>query len=232
MANAPLGCRDGTQKRRIVVVVGPKPKPGAQVADFGAVKKTLASRHLVRNARLAQGLLEWLGLVVGAVQHRKVAELLVLLALGGCAIGAQALDAGYGALGLVLLVVGIHHAHRLAFAQLAEQRLGKQLGIRANHVVGSTQDGAGGAVVLLQFDDLQRRKIHRQFFEVVQRGAAPAVDGLVVIPHRGEAGAICRIAAGQQLEHFVLRGVGVLVLVHQYMAHQPLPLLPDLLMIL
>ena len=36
-----------------------------------------AARHFVGNLRLAQRLLEHLGLVVGAVQHAKVAEFLV-----------------------------------------------------------------------------------------------------------------------------------------------------------
>jgi hypothetical protein len=81
---------------------------------------------------------------------------------------------------------------------------------------------------LLQSNDFERRKLDRQFLQVVQRGAAPAVDGLVVVAHRGEAGLIGRVAAHQQLEHFVLGGVGVLVLVHQHMAHQALPLAPYL----
>jgi hypothetical protein len=65
--------------------------------------------------------------------------------------------------------------------------------------------------------------VHRQLLQVVQRGAAPAVDALVVVAHGGEAATL----AHQQLEHFVLRGVGVLVFVHQHMAQQRLPLLRD-----
>jgi hypothetical protein len=61
---------------------------------------------------------------------------------------------------------------------------------------------------------LRVREVLRQFLQVVQRGAAPAVDGLVVVAHGGEAAAL----AHQQLEHLVLRGVGVLVFVHQHMA--------------
>jgi hypothetical protein len=53
-----------------------------------------------------------------------------------------------------------------------------------------------------------------RLLQVVQRRAAPAVDGLVVIAHGGKAAAFSH----QQLEHLVLRGVGVLVLVDQHMA--------------
>ena len=225
MANATLGCCHGAQKRRVVIIVAPQAKPRAQVADFGAVKKALATRYLVGNIGLAKRLLKRLGLVVGAVKQRKVAKLFVLFArLRQRPLCAQALDAGHGALGLVLFVVGVHYAHRLALAQFAEQRFGVKLGVGADHIVGGAQDGAGGAVVLLQRDDFERWKLDWQFPQVVQCGAAPAVDGLVVVAHGGEARFVGRVAAHQQLEHFILGGVGVLVLVHQHMAHQPLPL--------
>ena len=75
VANATLWCGDGPQKRRVVVVVGPKPKPSAQVANFGPIKKTGAARHLVRDLGFAKRLLQHARLVVGAVKHRKVAPL-------------------------------------------------------------------------------------------------------------------------------------------------------------
>ena len=43
VAYAALGRGDAAQKRRVVVVVHPQAQPGAQVADFGAVKKALAA---------------------------------------------------------------------------------------------------------------------------------------------------------------------------------------------
>ena len=228
VADAALGRGDGAHKGRVVIVIRPEAKPGAQVADFGAVKKALAARYLVGDVGLAQGFLEGFGLVVGAVQHGKVAELTVLLAVArDGAIGAQALDTRHGALGLVLFAVGVHHAHRLAFTQVAPQVLGEQLGVGADHIVGSTQNGRGGAVVLLQLDDLQGRKIHRQLAQVVQGGAAPAVDALVIIADGGEAGNVRRFSH-QQFQHRVLRGIGVLVLVHQHMAHLRLPAVPHL----
>jgi hypothetical protein len=141
--------------------------------------------------------------------------------LNGSVACADALYTGGHALGLVVFVVGRDHAHGLAFAQVAPQLFGVQLGVGANDVVGRTQDGAGGAVVLLQCNDLEGRVVQRQFLQVLQRGAAPAVDALVVVAHSGEAGAL----AHQQFEQLVLGGVGVLVLVNQHMAHLLLPAL-------
>ncbi len=219
VAHAALRRGDGAQKGRVVVVVDPQAKPGAQVADLGAVKERRAARDLVGDVGLAQRLLERLGLVVGAVQDGEV--LPGRRRVGG---GAQRLDARHGALGLVLLVVAGHHAHRLALAQFAEQRLGEQLGVRPDDVVGRAQDGRGGAVVLLQLDDLELRKVLRQLLQIVQRGAAPAVDALVVVAHGGEA----RAFAHQEFQQLVLRGVGVLVFIDQHMAQQALPFLAHL----
>jgi hypothetical protein len=70
-------------------------------------------------------------------------------------------------------------------------------------------------------------KVQRQAPQVVQRGAAPAIDRLVVVAHRGEAGA----RADQQLQHFILRGIGVLVFVHQHVAELRLPLLAHFRMV-
>ena len=91
-------------------------------------------------------------------------------------------------------------------------------------MVGRAQDSAGGAVVLLQRDDLQSRIVLRQALEVVDGGATPAVDALVVVAHGGKR----RVLAHQGLEQFVLHGVGVLVFIHQQVAEAVLPLAPGL----
>ena len=215
VAHAAPGRGDGAQKSRVVVAVGPQAKPGAQVFDFCAVEKAGAARDFVGNAGAAQRFLEGFGLVVGAVEDGKVFP-----RRGRVGAGTQRDDARYGAFGLVFFAVTVLHAHRLALAQLGKQRFGKQLGVGANHMVGRTQDGAGGAVVLLQLDHLQLRVVLRQALEVVERGAAPAVDALVIVAHSGKA----RGLAHQQFQQLVLRGVGVLVFIDQHMAQQALPL--------
>ena len=75
VADAALGRGHRAQEGRVVVVVDQQAQPGAQVLDLGAVEEALAARHLVRDLRLAQRLLEHPGLVVGAVQHREVVPL-------------------------------------------------------------------------------------------------------------------------------------------------------------
>ena len=120
MADATLGRGDGAQKCRVVIVIGPQAQPCTKVADFGAIKKTLPAGHLVGNTCFAQGFFKGPGLVVSAVEHRKVAQLFELHArLRQCALGAQTLDARHHALGFVVFAISVHHTHRLAFAQIA-----------------------------------------------------------------------------------------------------------------
>ena len=156
VADAAFGRGDAAQKRRVVVVVHPQAQPCTQIANLGAVEKTLPTRHLVGNGGFAKGFLQYAGLVVGAVKHREmfpVAELAHALA---CVVAtAQALDAVDQPFSLVFFVVRVHHPHRFACTQVAEQCLGEQLGVGADHIVGRLQDGAGGAVVLLQLHHLQ-----------------------------------------------------------------------------
>ena len=226
VADAALGCRHRTQKRRIVIVVDDQAQPGAQVPDLGAVEEALATRNLVGNVRLAQRLLEHARLVVRAVEHREVAKLDRARTGRRRCRGArrraclQRLEARDNSLGLVLLVVALDHAHRLAIAERAPQFFLEQLRVVADHHVGCAQDVAGRAVVLLQRDDLERRVLLRQALQVVDGRAAPAVDALVVVADRGEHGTFAR----QKLQHLVLHGVGVLVLVDQHVAQPVLPL--------
>ena len=172
-------------------VVWPMPRLGVVTARRKAgssssltIRRSQAHRSLIsaRSKKLwppdtlygicarAQLLLEHARLVVGAVQDREVGELHARV------VAAQRLDARDGALGLVLLAVALHHLHRLAVAQVAPELLLEDLRVERDHLVGRAQDRAGGAVVLLQRDHLERRVLGRQALEVVDGGAAPAVD--------------------------------------------------------
>ena len=182
----------------------------------------MAPRHFVGQLSFAQCFFKNTRLVIGAVQDGKVFELTVRGTGGICAC-PQRLNACHSTFCFVFFVVGIHHAHGLALAQFGEQGFGKQLGVGLNHIVGGSQNCAGGAVVLFQLDHLQRWKVLRQFAQVIQRGASPAIDRLVVVAHRCEA----RFVAHKALQHFVLGGVGVLVFIDQHMAELCLPFEAD-----
>ena len=77
---------------------------------------------------------------------------------------------------------------------------------------------AGGAVVALQPDDLGAGEVLLEAQDVVDLGAAPAVDRLVVVADAADVGRALR----QQPQPQVLRDVGVLVLVDQDVAEAAL----------
>ena len=165
--------------------------------------------------------------MIGAVENGEIFPFLELRALGDLRACAQRLDASHSPLRFVLFVVSIHYPNRLAFAQIAPELLGKELGIGADHIVGCSENSAGGAVVLLQLDHFERRKIKRQPFQVVQRCAAPAVDRLIVVAHGGKA----RLLAHHALEQLILHRIGILVFVNEDMCEFFSPNLRSLLTI-
>ncbi len=210
---------DRADKGRIVVGIGDQPQIGADVLDLGLVEEALPAGKHIRDALAAQDLLEQPRLVVAAIEDRVVAELRAPLELV-----RRQLE--HHRLGLVLLVVHRRHGDRVPHAVLAPQRLVEQLGVVGDHRIGGLQDAHRRAIVLLELDDLQVREVGLQQAQIVQRGAAPAVDRLVVVADRGEGGRAQMRAAGQQLQQLVLAGVGVLVFVDEEVAQPVLPLEP------
>jgi hypothetical protein len=76
----------------------------------------------------------------------------------------------------------------------------------------------GGAVVALQPDHLGAGEVLLEAQDVVDFRAAPAIDRLVVIADAADVGAFAGGPLGQQPQPQILRGVGVLILVHQHVA--------------
>ncbi|MNS69804.1 hypothetical protein D3C72_1031320 [compost metagenome] len=102
------------------------------------------------------------------------------------------------------------------------------MGVVGNQYVGALEDAPLGAIVLFQLDELEAGEILVQQHQVLRLGTAPGVDGLIVIPHHGEAGPL----ADDLLHQLVLAGVGVLILIDQQVADLVLPAGPHLLVVL
>lgn len=78
-------------------------------------------------------------------------------------------------------------------------------------MVSSAEDVLGGTVVLLQFYHVGVGEIAFELQDVADGGAAPGVNGLVVITHHRQVS----VPLGQKTEQHILGMVCVLVLVHQ-----------------
>ena len=166
-----------------------------------------------------EGGFQGIGLGVGPVQH---GDIFKLPALG------QAEDLGRHKSGLVGLGVGLPDADSAAGGVLGPERLSLPAPIMGDHGVGRLQNGLGGAVVLLQADDLGRWILLLKVENILDGRAPEPVDALVVVAHHAEV----LIAPGQQRGQQVLEVVGVLVLVDQHIAELPLIVGPDLLVLL
>ena len=82
----------------------------------------------------------------------------------------------------------------------------------SHHGAGGREDAPAGAVVALEADHLGVGELALEVEEVLLRGAAEAVDRLVVVAHHGHVA----VRVHQQPEQHPLGEVRVLVLVHEH----------------
>ena len=193
---------------------------GHDVADLGAVEEARAAHDLVRHARTQEHVLEDAALGVGAVEERHVVV--------ADARAVQLLDLRADPAALVALVGGLVGLHELAVAPGGVEALRLAARVVRHHGVRGVQDVARGAVVLLELDHLGVRVVLLEVEDVLDVGAAPGVDGLVVIAHDHEVA----LARGQHVGDLVLDVVGVLVLVHRDLDEAVLVLCQDVRMLL
>ena len=175
---------------------------GRDVANLGAVEEARAAHDLVGHAGAQQHVFEDAALRVCAVEdgHVVVAR----------ALGVDLLDLGSDPAALVALVAGLVGVHQLTVAARGEQALLLAAAVVGHHGVGGVEDVAEGAVVLLELHHLGVGVVLLEVQDVLDVGATPGVDGLVVVAHDHEVAA----GGGQHVRDLVLDVVGVLVLVH------------------
>src|SRR5258708_17945960 len=97
------------------------------------------------------------------------------------AVALQVLDRLADDAGLLLGVPGGSHRHLLASLALRTQRLAKTAFVVGDEMRGGGKNMGGRAVVALQADHLGAREVLLEAQDVVDLGAAPAIDRLVVV---------------------------------------------------
>ena len=165
---------DDALERGIVVAVGDQAQVGERVLDFRALEEPQAAVHAVRNARRQERFFEHARLRVGAVQDRRSRA-----ARRRCATHSR-MRCDHE-VGFVALVEGGVEADRLALARrwsTASCRGGRCCWRSARW---RPRGCAGGAVVLLQPEELRLREIAAELLQVLDPRAAPAVDRLIVV---------------------------------------------------
>jgi hypothetical protein len=145
------------------------------------------------------------GVAAAAEQHRLAPQQQALLARRQHRVG--------DARGLRRLVGHRDEPRPAVVGPLAPQRLGEALGRERDHGIARGQQRRRAAVVLLQqHDPCRRRAAFGETQDVLDRGAAEAVDRLRVVADRGDAQAI----RPQRMHEVGLQPVDVLPLVDQH----------------
>ena len=99
----------------------------------------------------------------------------------------------------------------LALPEVRPEALAQAAGVVGDDRVRSLEDRLGGAVVLLELDDVSIREVILELEDVADLGSAEAVDRLILVADHRQV----PVLSGEQLQQPVLRVVGVLVLVDQ-----------------
>ena len=189
---------------------------GHDVADLGTVEEPRAAHNLVGHARAQEHIFEDTRLGVGAIEHSDVVV--------ARALGVQLLDLTGNPAALVALVARLEGLDLLAIALGRKQALVLALRVVTNNGIGGAQDVTRGAVVLLQLDGLAVFKVLLKVQDVGDVGAAPAINGLVIVAYDHEV----LVLGGQQVGDLVLDVVGVLILVDANVAEALLVLVEHL----
>ncbi len=211
-ANVPSWNIGNSQESRIVVRVRDQAQVGENVLDLAAIEECRAAADVIRHARQAQCFFERTRLMVAAIEDREIHPFRLVL------LGDVRQISG-DAFGFVLVVLAFHHADRRAFGQIAEELLEMLVWIVRDELVGRAKNALAAAVILFELDDLECRIVPREIVEIFQIRAAPCVDRLIVVAHRGEGAARPAGIADQP----VLCRVRVLVFVDEQIADAFLP---------
>jgi hypothetical protein len=139
----------------------------------------------------------------GAEEHGLLLELRARL--------AALQDRRHDALSLRRVILHRDEAGPFTRYPVRVQVLGEAFAGEADHRVRCCEDRLRGAVILLQCDDPGwRRKLRGKIQDVAHAGGPEAVDGLSVIAHDHETGAV-RL---QSLQDCGLQRVGILVFIY------------------
>ncbi len=205
-ADPSLGHIDNAlQAHRVRRVVNER-KVGGHILNFLAVKEAVAANDLVGNTAFRQGNFNIPGLGIHSVQDCVVAHFAPGLYI------LQNLLHNKG--GLVCLVLGSIQNDLAAGACIRPQALALSIFVIGDHRVGAVQNILGGAVVLLQANHCGVLIMLLKRQNILNGGAAEAVNGLVIITDHAN---VLKLVRQQRGEH-ILGVVGVLVLVHHHIA--------------
>ena len=144
-----------------------------RVADFSALVKSRAADHPIRQTERDETILEFAHLKRGTHQDRDLVELISRT--------LKLFDLLADRAGFFFGIPGTGHGDLLAIDILGAQSLAEPALIVGDQMRGCGKDVTRRAVVALKADDLGAGEVVLEAQDVVDLGAAPAVDRLVVV---------------------------------------------------
>ena len=217
LADAAGGVVDHALEGFLIVGVHHQPQVADHVFDLLALVETQPAIHPVGDVLPAQGFLEGARLGVGAVENGEIAvvELQAQLLL---------LDFGGHKTPLVVVAHIADEPDALALLVAGPQILLKLVDVLGNHAGGGCDDGFGAAVVLLEVKGIQLGIVLLEIQDVLDVGTAESVDALCIVTHHAHIA----VGSAEHLDDFILREIGVLVLIDQDIPEAMLVFVEDL----
>ena len=173
VAEATLGHIDDALEGEVIRRRIDHAEVGQRVADFGALVKPGTADHAIGQAERHETILELAHLERGPHQDRDLVEIV--------AGALQLLDLLADGAGFLFGIPGAGDGDLLAIDILGAQRLAEPAFIMRDQMRGGGEDVAGGAVIAFESDNLGAGKIVIEAQDVVDLGATPAIDRLVVV---------------------------------------------------
>ena len=206
VAEAALGLVDDPFEGEVVGRLGDQAEVGEGVADLGPLIEAKAADDLVGEADGDEPLLELAGLELGADEDGAVVE--------RTAAAEVRLDLLADAARFLRPVPDADDLDPVALVDLGPQRLAEPAGIVGDEAGGGGEDVRGRAIILLEPDDLGPGEVGFEAEDVGDLRPAPRIDRLVVVADAAKVAT----RLGEQLQPFILAGVGVLIFVDQDVA--------------
>ena len=207
LADAAHGIVDDALQGLLIARVHGHAQVGYIILDLLALVEADAAINGIGDAHAAQGFLERAGLRIGTVQYGEVPVMVMvaefLLLYGVCY-----------ELAFIIVRSRSHQPDLLPMVVIGPQLLGDLPLVVADDLVGHLEDVLGGPVILLQFHEVHLIVILLELQDVLDGGPAEGVDGLRIVAHHAHV----LVHGAQQFDHFILRRVGILVLIDQDVA--------------
>ncbi len=199
-----LGHIDDALEGQIVGRLRDDAQISQRIADFGALVEARPADDAIGQAELDEALFEFAHLERGPHQNGDFVERMVFALLAGVAL--QLLDFLADRAGFLFGIPAAGDLNFFAQHVLGAQRLAEAAFVMGDQLRSGGENMAGASIVALKPDDLGAGKVMIEAQNVIDLGAAPAIDRLVVIADAADVFLRCHSGARRFL--FVIPGRG------------------------